>query len=73
MGFIESFIKWLILVFITALILYCVFYYMFGWFNNEEIKEQKSHRKIAMVFIISIMIILIANEGISTFMNTNVI
>ena len=55
MSFIEIFIKWIILVLITALILYCVFYYMFGWFNNEEIqsneeiKQQKNRKNIVTI------------------------
>ena len=51
MGFIESFIAWLVVTFIIAIILYVVFVYILGWLypqvednilqpqtqNNEEI------------------------------------
>ena len=40
MGFIESFIAWLVVIFIVAIILYIVFTYILGWFYPRVEEEE---------------------------------
>lgn len=74
MGFIESFIAWLVVTFIIAIILYVVFVYILGWLypqvednilqpqtqNNEEIVvEEEPDLKKKQQHIIAIFIFVV--------------
>jgi len=86
MVFLASIFAWLLLIFMVAVILYIVFNYILGLFysheesipqlsrqetsNKQEDSATKSRRRLIATFIITIMIILLASTGISTYMDT---
>lgn len=79
MGFIGSFISWLMLIFVVVVILYVVFSYFLGWiYNNqsenlgiqEENNSTKKHKRLVAIFIIAIILILMISTGFSVFTNT---
>lgn len=41
MGFLDSFLAWIIMIFIVALILFGVFAYMLGWFYPSTQSERR--------------------------------
>lgn len=45
MGFVDSFIAWLVLIFIAAIVLYLVFSYILGWIypQKEEVELPTSY------------------------------
>ena len=46
MGFVESFVAWLILTLVVAIIVYATFGYILGWFYPQEEEDAIRQRKV---------------------------
>jgi Na+/H+ antiporter NhaC len=86
MGFVDSFIAWLVLILIVAFILFTVLAYILGWFypreqviveeepvqesDNEDERRVRSRKRLIWIFAIAAILAIMATTGYNVYSNT---